>query len=291
MKMPKITEVYKGFLFTCLISVILLFSNCIYASTNSVLFKAYVDGSISAEPGVNIPFTTTQADYNIGGGWKNDTHKFIAPVTGYYHFDVTINLETTDYNRSSRFVVELKNYRAHYRTYPLFALRLFNTNVSTRPNQNAWSPSGFLLTGNGGLDLYMRSGDEVYIQLTGSSYDGITLNGKASNDSTFFSYITGHLFESGNNIANDENLNEPSVGSTETRIETTYDIHLVSIGKDKISTIKLIRKITNKSLKQSEAILSKLPVSIGSKKSLTEANDIAIEFQRIGVLTKILQSK
>lgn len=293
MKMSQILEVYKVFLLPLAIGAILLLPISIYASNDAVLFKAYIDGSISAEPGVNIPFSTTQGDYNIGGGWKNDTHKFIAPVTGYYHFDVAINLETTDYNRTCRFVVKLENYRSHHRTYPLFALRLFNANVSDRPNQNSWRPSGFLLTGNGGLDLYMRNGDEVYIQLSGSTlcYDGTTLKGKASNALTYYSYITGHLIENENNIANDDKLSESSVDSSEKSIDTTYDIYLASIGKDKISTIKLIQKITNKSLKQSKAILVTIPVSIVSEKSLVEANDIAIEFQKIGVITKILRSK
>ncbi len=266
-----------------------------FGSESSVLFKAYVDDSVSVQSGENIPFISSTADYNIGNGWKNDSNKFIAPITGYYHFDVGVGLNTNSVNADCRFMVNLHNYRAHYRTYPLFELRIDSTDVADRPNEHINRPSSLLLSGNGGLDLYMRNGDEVYIRFSGghgSCDDLVTFNGKKTNDLTYGTYITGHLIIKQDDVGMSESESRlvSENNSSETN-SSSYDVQIVSEGKDKIATIKLVRKITQVSLKEAKKIFLSLPSIVLSKKTLDEANDTALKFQEIGVLTKILVNK
>lgn len=263
-----------------------------FSSENSVLFKAYVDDSVAVQSGENIPFFSSTEDYNIGNGWKNDSKKFVAPITGYYHFDVAVGLNNNFVNADCRFAVNLHNYRAHYRTYPLFELRIDSTDVADRPDEHINRPSSQLLTGNGGLDLYMRSGDEVYIRFTGGHsgcYDLVTFNGKKSGDLTYGTYITGHLIKAQEevNMSGSETSLVPGNDIRETE-SSSYDVQIVSEGKNKIATIKLVRKITQVSLKEAKKIVLSLPSIVVSHKTLDESNKIAVSFQEIGVLTKIL---
>lgn len=263
-----------------------------FSSESSVLFKAYVQDAVAVQSAENIPFISSTEDYNIGNGWKNDSNKFIAPITGYYHFDVAVGLKTNSVNADCRFMVNLHNYRAHYRTYPLFELRIDSTDVANSPNEHINRPSSQLLSGNGGLDLYMRNGDEVYIRFTGghsSCYDLVTFNGKKPNDLTYGTYITGHLIiEQENAGMTDSESRLVSENNIKETNSSSYDVQIVSEGKNKIATIKLVRKITQVSLKEAKQIFLSLPSIVVSKTTLDAANNIAIKFQEIGVLTKIL---
>jgi ribosomal protein L7/L12 len=277
-----------------MVGLVLCMPGIANAVNPSVLFKAYVESPIAAQPGVKIPFSSTDTEYNIGAGWDNATRKFSAPVTGYYHFDVGINLTTNDINKTCRFQVNLHNFRGHHRTYPLFVLRIFGTDVADRPNEHINRPSGQMLTGNGGLDLYMRAGDEVYVQLTGSAalcYSNVTLNGKAAGDATYFSYLSGHLIAAADSIAVSDAPTQPDTGNTDQDKAAGYDVQLVSVGTNKLATIKLLRRLTKVTLKDAKAMVSKLPSTAASGKSLKEANDIAVALQKAGVLTRIAETR
>ena len=82
---------------------------------------------------------------------------------------------------------------------------------------------------------------------------------------------------------------EPSVNSPEEVVAATYDVQLVSCDVNKINAIKMIRKVTGKSLKEAKAVLSLLPVLLASGKFAEEAKAITEEFKKSRCKTKVIK--
>ena len=278
-----------------------------YATSGSVLFQAIMESDTPAVPGTNIPFSGT---YNIGDGWRDNEHKFVAPVFGYYHFDITVELSKDETRQGCRYLVEVGNLYGGsvQRSYPLFTLGKFETNVANTPNTFNWRRSGFMLTGNGGLDLFMRDGDEMSVKLIAlgnGCYDDVNILGKTGN-TRFKSHMSGHLIlsvddvvpvsaSSGAGATNPTEATPPTttdpVTSSDPVDTKTYDVQLVACDGNKIKTIKLIRKVTNKSLKQAKAMLAALPVVLASGTSADEAKALNRTFKKAGCETKAISSR
>ncbi|UOQ27737.1 50S ribosomal protein L7/L12 [Candidatus Karelsulcia muelleri] len=66
-----------------------------------------------------------------------------------------------------------------------------------------------------------------------------------------------------------------------------FDLYLKSSGKSKLATIKLIKNITGKGLKESKDIVDSAPSLIKNNLNKTEADLLIKEFDQIGAIAEL----
>ncbi|UOQ32953.1 50S ribosomal protein L7/L12 [Candidatus Karelsulcia muelleri] len=66
-----------------------------------------------------------------------------------------------------------------------------------------------------------------------------------------------------------------------------FDLYLKSSGKSKLATIKLIKNITGKGLKESKDIVDSAPSLIKNNLNKTEADLLIKEFEKIGAIAEL----
>lgn len=104
---------------------------------NPIIFNATRSTSTAVSATNVVVFDTVS--FNVGGGYSNSTGRFTAPITGYYHFDVTGGNSTSWY-------------------------------FDLRKNGTIWRRAEKTTTGwfqwlSIGVDLYLAAGDYVDIQV------------------------------------------------------------------------------------------------------------------------------
>ncbi len=90
-----------------------------------------------------------------------------------------------------------------------------------------------------------------------------------------------------NNINNINNKNNKKEKKEIKKKREIFDLYLKSSGNSKLATIKLIKNITGKGLKESKDIVDSAPSLIKNNLNKTEADLLIKEFETIGAIAEL----
>ncbi|HIB32881.1 MAG TPA: 50S ribosomal protein L7/L12 [Candidatus Marinimicrobia bacterium] len=74
----------------------------------------------------------------------------------------------------------------------------------------------------------------------------------------------------------------PASGGAAEEAKSEYDVVLTSVGQQKINVIKLVRNITDLSLKEAKDLVDSAPKAIKEGLSEAEANEVKAQLEEVG---------
>ena len=74
----------------------------------------------------------------------------------------------------------------------------------------------------------------------------------------------------------------PAAGGAAEEAKSEYDVVLTSVGQQKINVIKLVRNITDLSLKEAKDLVDSAPKAIKEGLSEAEANEVKAQLEEVG---------
>ena len=74
----------------------------------------------------------------------------------------------------------------------------------------------------------------------------------------------------------------PATGGAAEEAKSEYDVVLTSVGQQKINVIKLVRNITDLSLKDAKDLVDSAPKAIKEGLSEAEANEVKAQLEEVG---------
>ncbi|XBT18822.1 MAG: ribosomal protein L7/L12 [Candidatus Shikimatogenerans sp. AspAUS03] len=90
-----------------------------------------------------------------------------------------------------------------------------------------------------------------------------------------------------NNITANSNINSSNSSNNSKNDKVNYTLIIKSFGNSKLSSIKLIKEITNLTLTESKRLLDNLPSVIKKDLSKEEAKILEKKFNKIGIETEL----
>lgn len=144
-------------------------SNAVFFN-NQPRFHAQFAGDTAATAGAYNDLVMGQTLFNVGAGYNTGNGRFIAPVSGTYHFDYVVAMKGT----SNGVEMECMLYTAASTFYGTFFSAI-----------NGWNPNGCF---NGSLQINLNAGDFIGVRMYNGG-TGLFAGGGSSNHC----YFTGKL--------------------------------------------------------------------------------------------------